>query len=173
MAITTIQCKNENEELLFPQINFNQIIDSTGITFEDSWKLLKNEIFKAVYPIGSVIILESSTNPNELFPNTNWEKTSEGKILVGKGYLNGNTSSTLIENDLSVSSEYAVGITLATMPAHAHQIYRRTSAEVDKGSGTYDYRGSGTNAYTTYRGGGGYHSNVMPYICANIWTRIA
>lgn len=172
MAITTIQCKSEAEELLFPQIGFDQIIDSVGVAFEESWELLKNEILQAVYPIGSVVILESSSDPNELFANTVWERTSEGKILVGKGYLNGSTSSTLVENDSSVSSAYAVQITTSTMPSHSHSLYKRTTSLQLDGS-DYDYRGSGTNAYTTYSGGGGYHSNVMPYICANIWTRIA
>lgn len=172
MAITTIQCKNEAEELLFPQVGFDQIIDSKGLPFEESWRLLKNEILKAIYPVGSIIILESSSDPNELFPNTAWERTSEGKILVGKGYLNGSTSSTLVENDSSVSSAYAVQITTTTMPSHTHSLYKRDVTMKTGSSGGYDYRNSGTNAYTAYRGGGGYHSNVMPYICVNIWTRV-
>ena len=171
MAITTIQCKSEAEELLFPQIDFDQIIDPVGIAFEESWELLKNEILRAIYPIGSVIILESSYNPNELFPNTAWERTSEGKILVGKGYLNGSTSSTLVENDSSVSSAYSVQITSASMPSHTHNLYKRTTPLQLNGD-DYDYGNSGSYAYSAYTGGGGYHSNVMPYICVNIWTRV-
>ena len=176
MAITTIQCKNSFEELLFPKINFNQIIDPTGIALEEAWTVLKEEILFAIYPIGSIIILESSYDPNELFPGITWERTAEGRILVGKGYLDNDTKSVLIEDGNSVSTAYEVQITTMTMPSHSHNLYSRTNALIYERDSSYagrDYGKSGSNYYTSYRGGGGYHSNVMPFICANIWTRTA
>ena len=176
MAITTIQCKSDSGELLFPQVNFNQIVSPTGLSFEETWTQLKDEVLQVIYPLGSIVILESSSDPNELFPNTTWERTAEGRILVGKGYLNNNTSSTLIENDNSVSTAYAVQITTSTLPSHTHKLYVRTELLIHERDSSYDgrdYGKSGSTYYSAYRGGGGYHSNVMPYICANIWTRIA
>ena len=176
MAVTTIQCKSEFEELLFPRINFNQIISPSGLTLEEVWGRLRNEVLQSIYPLGSILILESSTDPNELFPNTTWEKTAAGRILVGKGYLNNNTSSTLIEDNNSISTAYEVQITTETMPAHTHNLYLRDDTYIYARDSSYagrDYGKSGSNYYTSYRGGGGYHSNVMPFICANIWTRTA
>ena len=60
MAIESIQLTNKEEELLFPKIGFEQIFCYQGADFENFWSQLKNEIFQAVYPIGSVLILESS-----------------------------------------------------------------------------------------------------------------
>ena len=168
MAIIAAQCLNEKEELLFPQISFEQIITPEGEKFNDYWLNLKKEILHSIYPIGSILILESDSNPNILIPNTAWEKISQARILVGIGNLDG----TQITDRSSVSTAYAVQITTSTLPSHNHKLNKRDVTMRTGGEG-YDYCGAGSNAYTAYRGGGGYHTNIMPFICANIWTRTA
>lgn len=167
MAHTSIQLQEENT-LLFPRIDslFNLYHNTTPMA--DYLEEFKTNLYKSFYPVGSILILDNNTDPNTLFPDTTWEKYSQGEILVGYGYLDGNTSNQQITFDKEVTGQTTVTLTVSQLPSHNHAMYQ---SKIANGSAGYDYQGSGTSNYTDYTGSGGAHNNMMPYIAVNIWRR--
>lgn len=158
---------------------------------------LKN-ILDTVYPVGSLYLSVSTTNPTELFGGT-WEKFSQGRTLVG-----------LDENDTDFNQLNKVGglkdvtLTTAQLPSHTHSGKTSDSGEhthqnrgyYDLGSapssttgrrspsrytlssdpldqGAIQNAGIHNHTFTTSQVGSNQsHSNIQPYIVVNIWQRI-
>ena len=167
MPHTTIQLIDE-DILLFPKVDSlsNLYHDTTPLSSYLSF--FKTNLYKTFYPVGAILILDNETNPNTLFPETVWEKYSQGEILVGYGYLDNDSSKQQITFDKEIVGEASVTLTTSNLPSHTHGMY---TSKIADGSAGYDYQGSGTSNYTYYTGGGGAHNNMMPYITVNIWRR--
>lgn len=73
-------------------------------------------IIDVVYPIGSIYISYSSTNPGTTWPGTTWTRESAGRCIMGIG-SNGTTSYTIAGTTGGVET-----VTLSTtqMPSHTH-----------------------------------------------------
>ena len=69
-----------------------------------------------LYPIGSIYVSVSETNPSELFGGT-WERYAQGRQIVGYG-SNGTTSYSYNATGGSTSKTLAI----ANMPAHTHTL---------------------------------------------------
>ena len=169
MAHTSIQLKDDNA-LLFPQITSLSNLYHNTTAMSTYLTSFKNNLYKSFYPVGSIIILGTDTDPNTLFSGTTWEAYAQGEILVSYGYLDGDSTQQQITFDKEVTGEETVTLTVEQLPSHTHSMY---ASKIAKGEAGYDYQGSGTNNYTYYTGGGGAHNNMMPYIAVNIWRRTA
>lgn len=93
-----------------------------------------NERVLSTYPIGSIYISTSSTNPSE-FIGGKWEAYGQGRTLVGTG-TNGNTYTAG-----STGGEYEHTITTDELPAHTHSI-------TGKGSVSSAFTGSAVTTST-------------------------
>ncbi len=69
-----------------------------------------------LYPIGSIYVSVSETNPSELFGGT-WERYAQGRQIVGYG-SNGTTNYSYNATGGSTSKTLAI----ANMPAHTHTL---------------------------------------------------
>lgn len=152
----------------------------------DNMKIL-DEIWKVIYPVGSVYISVNAVSPQDLFGGT-WVQIEDRFLLsAGSSYTAGATGGAATHT-----------LTTAQMPSHTHTftgtaashthasgLYKRID---DYGSGTLDaaiwsssYGDSvktgstsitpkGTNSST---GGGGAHNNMPPYLVVYMWKRTA
>ena len=121
-----------------------------------------------IYPVGSIYMSVSSTNPSILFGGV-WEQI-EDKFLLSSGssYNSGDTG-----------GEETHTLTIDEMPSHNHS--RRTSpqsfAERDTSGNDIISASSGTAKglvkNTNNTGGGLAHNNMPPYLVVNIWKRTA
>ena len=89
---------------------------------EDLYKL----IFDRVYPVGSIYISTTSTNPANIFGGT-WSQISQGRCLVGVGTATGQDGGTLsVTNGQSfgyTNHAHTTGdctLTVDQMPSHTH-----------------------------------------------------
>lgn len=146
---------------------------------------LAQEIFKLIYPIGSIYLSTSTTNPSTYFGGT-WEQVAKESYLLGyngsntwfdkpgqnKGSKNGpggwNTGSTTL--------------TINQIPGHTHEIDIGSFAN----SGTENWNAisnahiapkndQGTRYRTRSVGGGQGHNHfhVSPYYIVVVWKRTA
>lgn len=127
-----------------------------------------NKWIEIVYPIGSIYLSFSNTNPNLLFDIGEWE-TIEDKFLLGAGtHLVGETG-----------GEETHLLTIDELPSHSHQ-YKRHSLYRDDMEPT-----TGKDAYgvsnktlderlgtTELSGENKPHNNMPPYLVVYIWKRI-
>lgn len=130
----------------------------------DAWL---EDLFDAMYPIGSIYLTMSSDNPSVLFGGT-WERI-ESRFLYGS--INGQGVGT-------TGGEETHTLTINEMPSHNHStiLYgHNNSGKVSSNqrsvwSGSKDM--SAVN-WVQNTGGGQAHNNMPPYIMVNIWKRTA
>lgn len=142
----------------------------------------------AIYPVGSIYMSMSSTNPSSLFGGT-WERIGVGRTLVSAG---GDANAVLDENNYTgrgtntaeatwfpvgeTGGEFSHTLTVTEMPKHRHSagLYSVTDRF---GSGSRDaagtYSGYGSAINTGYTGGGGSHNNMSTYLAVYMWKRTA
>lgn len=139
---------------------------------------LINEIFKRIYPIGSIYVSNNNTNPSTLFGG-NWIQIKDTFLLgAGDTYSNGATG-----------GEATHTLTFSEMPSHNH-----SSTGYNWGWGWSDatesvqksvqggYWGSNaltttSNRYETSSTGGSNgttqpHNNMPPYLAVYVWKRV-
>lgn len=122
------------------------------------------------YPIGSIYISESETNPSEFIGGT-WERYAQGRTLIGEGTGEDTNSVQKTFNPNEEGGEYEHTLTIAEMPSHNHgsifYVYKAAG-----GAASCTLASSGTNYNTGYTGGSQSHNNIQPYITVYIWKRI-
>lgn len=127
---------------------------------------LANEIFKLIYPVGSIYMSVNSTSPATLFGGT-WTEL-QGRFLLGR-------SSTYAAG--STGGEATHTLTVAEMPKHNHNM-----ADNDAGyfAGWGSRNGwaqasanitSGGRFFTDYAGNSKPHNNMPPYLSVYMWKR--
>ena len=126
------------------------------------------------YPIGSVYISFSSTNPSTFFGGT-WER------IKGRFLLSADDSSYKVNN---TGGEATHKLTIDEMPSHGHSLskqvpygvpYNNTSGSLAGNSGSGPYYGETYNPTWTINNNGGNqaHNNIPPYIVVYMWKRIS
>lgn len=169
-------------------------------------KLLKDYIqslTSAIYPVGSIYMSVSSTNPSTYFGGT-WVAWGSGRVPVGI-----NTSDTNFSTVEKTGGSKTVTLTTAQMPSHTHTFTGSSATTNSKGAHTHKIGrdtdgGSGSSRYTVHSdgasgadgtsptssagahthtviatgtnastGGGGSHTNLQPYIVCYMWKRTA
>lgn len=127
----------------------------------------------SVYPIGSIYISVSGTNPAELFGGGTWERLKDRFLLAaGDTYAAGSTGG---------EAEHV--LTVDEMPAHKHTIKRPQwffADKIDPNSGSiigidnsvlnHSYNGEQD---INYSGGSQPHNNLPPYLAVYMWQRVA
>lgn len=140
-----------------------------------------------IYPIGSVYISVTDTNPSILFGGS-WEQTAKSRMIMGAGSNEMNTVTTYGSLDAGQMStnvgqrggEVSHTLTVNEIPPHKHQI--KTNNDDFNGTqsgGNYGAIKDGTTVwrnndwYTENTGGGQAHNNIPPYEVFYIWKRVA
>lgn len=119
-------------------------------------------IFDAIYPVNSIYISYSHTNPSTLFGGT-WERLTDGFLWA--------TRSTDIIGQIGGTKE--VTLTVDQIPAHSHGSVYSGNASGTKNHAWLASGGSSMAYGTISTGGGQAHNNMPPYIQVSIWRRTA
>ncbi|MDY0199151.1 MAG: DUF859 family phage minor structural protein [Tenuifilaceae bacterium] len=142
----------------------------------------KEALVDLIYPIGSIYITVSTTNPSILFPGTTWSAYAAGRVLVGQDTANSNFD-TLEETGGSAD---------AVVVSHSH---RQKMNSNDNGLGNHSWHvgvpddasskwgafpvdvtattSTRSYVYTETVGASGTDKNLQPYIVVNMWKRIS
>lgn len=140
---------------------------------------------EAVYPVGSIYISSTATNPATTFGFGTWTEFGAGKVLVGQD--TGDASFNTLEetggskNSIVVSHTHSV-----TDPQHSHDI---TVSAIGTGGGTGEFVGANNLPGTTLKSGrvissttgitvnstgsSGTNANLQPYVVVKMWKRTA
>lgn len=130
----------------------------------DAWL---EDLFDAMYPVGSIYLTMSSDNPSTLFGGT-WERI-ESRFLYGS--INGRGVGT-------TGGEETHTLTVNEMPSHNHStiLYGHNNNGNISSNHRSVWSGSrdmSANNWVQNTGGGQAHNNMPPYIIVNIWKRTA
>lgn len=147
----------------------NLTINSLTISDANNNTLSFEAIFNRIYPIGSIYISTTDTNPGTLFTGT-WEKI-ENRFLLASG-----TNYTLG----STGGEATHKLTINEIPSHAHNAsagqFISTSPNANPGtlmsfdSGQYKRYSMQSTSNT---GGTQAHNNMPPYLAVSIYKRVS
>ena len=144
--------------------------------------------FDKIYPVGSIYMSASSTNPHDLFGGI-WEQI-QGRFLIGTGEVGSNSTNYwgTIKGGFNMPPGETGGeenhtLTVNEMPSHRH-----TGLDIDNvyifgwDNGTkpgtdwmrqLNQGNSTANRITTgYTGGNGSHNNMPPYLAVYMWKRV-
>ena len=100
------------------------------------------------YPVGSIYMSVVETNPAELFGGT-WEAIAPGRVLLGAGEYNSNTSYTAGTRG-GVRSRT---LTSSNIPKHTHTVeIKQTAATHNHRNGVYDEGPAGNGPLSTNYG---------------------
>ena len=78
-------------------------------------------------PVGTVMTFADDTDPNEIWPNTDWEKFGEGRVLIGAGtYTENGTTYTYKSGDTGGEAKHQ--LTTDELAAHGHSISVSTAS---------------------------------------------
>ena len=127
-------------------------------------------IIDLIYPIGSIYMTVSDTNPFETIKFGVWEKIENRFLLASSNiHMNGETG-----------GEENHKLSINEMPKHSHKM------KYDSVGWTAIKQSSGTNGIVEYNkssydgqysteevGNGNAHNNMPPYLVDNMWKRIA
>ena len=158
---------------------------------------------KTMYPVGSIYLSVSPTNPSTYFGGT-WVAWGSGRVPVGI-----NTSDSNFNTVEKTGGASAVTLTASQIPSHTHTFTGSSTTTNSAGGHTHNIGrdtdgGSGSSRYTVHKagasgaqgtsptssagahthtltpkgkngntGGGGSHTNLQPYIVCYMWKRTA
>lgn len=156
--------------------NFKTETDTRFTTTKEELTNLINttidNTINSIYPIGSVYISLTETNPGTYLKGT-WEQFGQGRTLIGVG--EGWDGVTGLDFTLGTTGgEYKHKLVIDEIPSHAHKYYSPIAQEVSPSSNTSTY-GNYNKDYkidSDSVGGDGYHNNLQPYITAYFWKRV-
>lgn len=122
----------------------------------------KDALFLSVYPVGAVYLSFADVSPASLFGGT-WERIEDRFLLAAGDTAVG-----------SIGGESSHVLTVEEMPAHAHGTnFKVGTFGEEVGIKDGPNQSSSGSLTTTLTGGGQAHNNMPPYICVNMWRRIA
>lgn len=152
---------------------------------------LANEIFKLIYPVGSIYLSDNATNPSSKFGGT-WVQLKDHFLYAGSSFSSGNGTGTATNSHT---------LTIDQIPSHSHSgstgsgktAFIRAVAVAggsyaynhvpghssgsykDFTGGSSDYPGANHfHDFTTGNTGGGKgHSHNIPYQSIYVWRRTA
>ena len=129
-----------------------------------------DDLIDAIYPVGSIYISTSSTNPGTTFNRGTWEAFATGRTLVGI-----DTSQSEFDTVEETGGAKTHTLSINEMPSHNHgfTIYRTNGVAQAAVPGKASDADTPNGASTTSEGGGQAHNNLQPYIVTYMWKRTA
>lgn len=145
-----------------------------------------SEVLNATYPVGSIYMSVSSTNPGELFGGTWTQMKDKFLLAAGDTYSAGSTGGSA--DAVVVKHTHSVSGTAASAGAHTHTINMRNSTSSSdwnatrktskahsgwarcKNAGAHTHSVSGKTASAGKSGTG---ANMPPYLTVYMWERTA
>ena len=121
-----------------------------------------------MYPIGSIYMSCSDTNPSVIFGFGTWELIKDTFLLgAGDVYEAGSTG-----------GEATHQLSVEEMPSHAHYEVVHFSHEgsewtINPGAKSSWWETESVNQNTGFAGGNQPHNNMPPYLAVYIWKRVA
>ena len=163
--------------------NLNTDVSSNKTAIDN----LKEQIFQAVYPVGSVYVsITDSRNPADILGFGTWEALPAGYGLVAQGTATAEDGSTLTFTAGEKSGEFKHQLTVGELPPHQFEIitslsggyfsttHKWSASIASVLNNTVEDIGSGfVTAGTNIVGSGMYHNNVSPVIAVYLWKRTA
>lgn len=127
-----------------------------------------------IYPVGSIYMSVSGTNPGTLFGGV-WESI-EGQFLIGVGSHTDDNNETWQFSSGQAHGEYKHQLTISEMPSHSHSQY--VTANSGNSGIRRDYNQDGNcerypQCDTGLTGGNGAHNNMPPYLAVYMWKRVS
>lgn len=127
-------------------------------------------IIDLIYPIGSIYMTVSDTNPFETIKFGVWEKIENRFLLASSNiHMNGETG-----------GEENHTLSINEMPKHSHKMKYDSIGwtALRQSSGTNGILENNASSYdgqysTEEVGNGNAHNNMPPYLAVNMWKRIA
>lgn len=143
--------------------------ETTGLNAETFGGMTYQQFVDLMYPKGRVIMTFENEDPNESYPWQTWERTAQGRFLIGAGdgYEVG-----------SEGGEATHTLTLDEMPKHRHHApiaFNTDGSNRAPDCSWTDHAPDATSSqsFTSYSGGGAAHNNMPPYTPINMWKRTA
>lgn len=150
-----------------------------------------SDLLGKIYPVGSIYMSMSATNPHDLFGVGTWKRISQGRMLLGAddstykaGATGGEATHTLTAAEMPAHSH-----DISTSGNHSHYFYGSddNNGPLTEGDGldtegnahrTHNDRfttsSAGAHTHTiSNSGGGAAHNNMSPYLVCYIWQRTA
>ena len=127
-------------------------------------------IIDLIYPIGSIYMTVSDTNPFETIKFGVWEKIENRFLLASSNiHMNGETG-----------GEENHKLSINEMPKHSHKMKYDSIGwtAIRQNSGTNGILENNSSSYdgqysTEEVGNGNAHNNMPPYLVVNMWKRVA
>lgn len=162
---TNLEVNNINASCITSKNN-KFLLDSEGNLTVKSIKadtFISDTTLNMLYPIGSIYLSVTETNPSSLFGGT-WEQIKDKFLLsCWETYQNGTTG-----------GEEKHTLTVTEMPSHSHTCTLAYGAtDPAKGLG-YATQIATTHfvGFIDYQGGNAPHNNMPPYLTVYMWKRI-
>lgn len=139
---------------------------SLGGTYPAASLSVLSNILPYIYPIGIIIELGVSTNPNTLLGFGTWAAYGTGRVTVAIDA--GQTEFDTLDETGGAKTHT---LDISEIPDHTHSI--NVYPDPIGGGGGSDLRRGETTGATGSAGGGGAHNNLQPYIVVYRWKRTA
>jgi len=145
-----------------------------------------NTLLNKLWPVGSVYISVSPTNPGTSMGFGTWVAFATGRTLVGI-----DTGQTEFDTVEETGGAKTHTLTSAEMPTHSHGVNDPGHNHTIKKHANVNFTGTGFDLYGTYggaldtsgisttgisiqnAGSGGAHNNLQPYVVTYMWKRTA
>jgi microcystin-dependent protein len=164
--------------------NFSTIL---GVSHTDTGALATNAL-KQIYPVGSIYIETTGTNPATTFGFGTWTAFATGRTIIGAGTSDetftggatgGESNHTLVTGEMPSHNHSATdaGHTHGETTATAGGSSTAIQGNVNLNTASSPVPQSTQTGYASISvgntGGGGAHNNLPPYIVTYLWNRTA
>lgn len=156
--------------------NGNVIVSGGCVSTASGSSMDKTAIVDLIYPVGSIYLSMSSTNPSLLFGGT-WSRQAAGRVLVGQW-----DGMDKFKEAGNSGGEFYHTLTVDELPNHTHTAtaYQITEGTISATDAHLIYKDNTITSWTAENynwindtGGGQAHNNMQPYVVCYIWQRIA
>lgn len=131
------------------------------------------EIWKKIYPVGSIYMSVSSTNPSELFGGE-WQAWAQGRFPIG---VNPNDETGHWDGAEMTGGQQEVTLGVENIPSHTHQICAHTDLGFTPNGGDKypmiaDSNFLNGSLLMSHTGGGQPFDITPPFISVYMWKRV-
>ena len=171
----------ENDKL---EYTISRLSSTSSYTNEELYDMIEtlrtqvsnSNIFLKSYPVGSIYISTSGTNPGSTYGGT-WVEYGKGKTLVGV-----DSSDSDFNTVEKIGGEKKHTLTIDEMPSHMHNISDYWGRDIStygwgslitQYSSGYVFSPTNINNNMSNTGGSQAHNNLQPYITVYMWKRTA